>query len=350
MAAKPIAQDDLDHILAATRPLWEQMRGERIFITGGTGFFGCWLLESFCHANRSLDLKACATVLTRSPEVFRAKLPHVTDDSAITLHEGDVRDFEFPEGEFRFLIHAATEASAKQANEAPLEMLSTILAGTQRTLEFAASHGTRKLLLTSSGAVYGKQPSNLTHVPESYTGAPNSLDPASVYAEGKRASELMCALHAKATGMECKIARCFAFCGPHLPLNAHFAIGNFIRDVLAGRTIQMGGDGTPRRSYLYASDLMIWLWTILLEAPSLVPFNVGSDEALSILELAHAVIRALNSNVAVQVAKEAMGGGAVARYVPQVDRAAELGLRQTVGLEEAIRRTAAWYGPDKESG
>src|ERR1039457_6547484 len=229
-------------------------------------------------------------------------------------------------------------------------MLSTILAGTERTLEFAAQCGARKFLLTSSGAVYGKQPPEMTHVPETYAGAPDPLDAASVYAEGKRASELMCALHRKtatATGVafEAKIARCWAFCGPHLPLDAHFAIGNFIGDVLAGRPISIAGDGTPRRSYLYAADLAVWLWTILFQAPALVPINVGSGRDVSILELAQTVEKTLAPGTRIDVAKQAVAGAAPARYVPSVRRAEELlGLRETVGLEEAIRRTAAWHG------
>jgi len=341
--------DDLELIASATQGLWEEMRGQRLFLTGGTGFFGCWLVESFSHVNRELGLGARATVLSRDPAKFRAKCPHLADDPAITLLAGDVRDFEFPAGEFRYVIHAATEASAKQAAEEPLEMLSTILAGTERTLKFAAQSGARKFLLTSSGAVYGRQPAEMTHVPESYMGGPDPLDAASVYAEGKRASELMCALYqkmaqAKGLEFEAKIARCWAFCGPHLPLDAHFAIGNFIGDVLAGRPIAIGGDGTPRRSYLYAADLAIWLWTMLFRGPALVPINVGSGRDVSILELAEVVAVTLAPATPIHVAKQAVPGAAPARYVPSVERAeALLGLRESVGLEESIRRTAAWY-------
>jgi len=346
--AAPISDVDLDLILAETRELWAEMRGERIFITGGTGFFGCWLVESFCHVNRALGLGARATVLSRDPAKFAAKCPHLAGDAAITLHAGDVRDFEFPAGEFKYAIHAATESGSKQGAEEPLEMLSTILAGTERALKFAAQCGARKFLLTSSGAVYGRQPPGLTHVPESYLGGPDPLDGASVYAEGKRASELMCALYGKAAAakgaeFEAKIARCWAFVGPHLPLDAHFAIGNFIGDVLAGQPIAIGGDGTPRRSYLYAADLAIWLWTMLFRAPALMPINVGSRRDVSIRELAEAVAATLAPATEIRVAKQAVAGAAPARYVPSVVRAEELlGLRETVGLEEAIRRTAAW--------
>jgi nucleoside-diphosphate-sugar epimerase len=344
MAQQPLPVADLDHILSGTRPVWDEMRDKRIFITGGTGFFGVWLLESFSHINRRLGLRAHATVLTRDPAGFAKKCPHLTSDPSLSLVAGDVRSFSFPAGEFQYIIHAATETSAKQAPQQPLDMLTTIIDGTARVLEFANTHGTRKLLFTSSGAVYGKQPAELTHVPEDYLGGPNPLDPSSVYAEGKRISELMCSLQARYSSTEIKIARCFAFVGPHLPLDAHFAIGNFIQDVLAKRPIQINGDGTARRSYLYASDLAIWLWTMLFQAPALVPINVGSAYDLSIQELARAVAESLDTSVEVHVAQIPTPGAPPARYVPSVSRAETmLGLHQTVSLQEAIRRTAKWH-------
>lgn len=335
---------DLELIAANSVGLWNEVRGQHLFVTGGTGFFGCWLLESFCYLNKVLSLDAKATVLTRNPVAFRQKCPHVALDPAITLVAGDVRSFEFPKGEYRYVIHAATEASAKLASEYPLEMLSTIIRGTERTLEFAVNHGCAKFLFTSSGAVYGKQPPQLTHVPEDYTGGPDPLDANNVYAEGKRTAELICSIYHKQYGLECKIARCWAFCGPHLPLDQHFAIGNFIGDVLADRPIQIQGDGTPRRSYLYAADLAAWLWTILLRAPVMMPFNVGSARDLSILELAKIVAATLKPSTEISVAQKPGPNNEASRYVPSVERACTvLGLSETVSLESGIRKTADWY-------
>src|SRR5208337_555576 len=211
----------------------------------------------------------------------------------------------------------------------------------------AKARGAKKFLLTSSGAVYGRQPQNLSHIPEDYLGGPDWLDPNAAYAEGKRVSEQMCSLYARESEIDFIIARCFAFVGPHLPLDQHFAIGNFIADALAGRDIAVRGDGTPMRSYLYGADLAIWLWTMLLREslPGSNPhvFNVGSGDAISIRDLAQVVAKELDSSLEVKVAEAPFAGGPRLQYVPDVSHAEDsLGLRQTIGLREAIRRTAAW--------
>jgi dTDP-glucose 4,6-dehydratase len=140
--------------------------------------------------------------------------------------------------------------------------------------------------------------------------------------------------------MECKIARCFAFVGPHLPLDAHFAIGNFIRDALAGGPVRISGDGTPMRSYLYAADLAVWLWTILFRGARNRAYNVGSPEDLSIKEVAERVASALNLDVEIQIAQPVKDSSRTSRYVPNTERVTkELGLIPHIELLNAIQRT-----------
>ena len=337
---QPLPESDLNHILEHTRDLWEELRGEQLFITGGTGFFGCWLLESFLWANDHLKLGACATVLSRDPEKFIARMPHLARCSDIRWIKGDVCDYEFPQGEFGYVIHAATESSTQLNQNNPQKMFDTIVDGTRRTLEFARTHGTRKFLLTSSGAVYGKQPPELSHIPEDYRGAPDPLDPLSAYGEGKRAAEMLCALAAQKNGIEMKIARCFAFVGPHLPLDAHFAIGNFIRDAIHGGPIVVKGDGTPYRSYLYASDLAIWLWTILFNGINCQAYNVGSEKSLTITETAQMVARCVSSRIIIEIQGKINIHLQAERYVPNIQRAIiELKLKQSIVLENSLKQT-----------
>jgi nucleoside-diphosphate-sugar epimerase len=341
--ATSIDLEDLDHILEHTSQLWEEVKGRNIFITGGTGFFGMWLLESFIWANEYLNLGAKAVVLSRSPDIFAAKAPHLANHPSIYLLQGDVRTFVFPAGEFPLVINAATEASVKLNQENPLLMFETIVEGTRRTLEFACTHGTRKFLLTSSGAVYGKQPADMTHIPEDYFGAPDPMDPAASYGEGKRAAEVLGVLYAKRFGLEAKIARCFAFVGPYLPVDAHYAIGNFIRDACRGGPVCVNGDGTPYRSYLYAADLAIWLWTILLKGQSCRPYNVGSDKSINIADLAGLVCKISTPGVEMKIAQPVEPTAPPQRYVPSIGRAQnELGLNSWISLEDSIKKTMRW--------
>jgi dTDP-glucose 4,6-dehydratase len=341
----PLATE-LDHVLRHTAGLWDELRGQRIFITGGTGFFGCWLLESFTWANDQLGLGASAVVLTRDPAAFRARVPHLAGHPAVRLLAGDVCEFEFPQGAFSHVIHAAAETNVKLDYPDPLRMYDAGVLGTRRALEFAVSCGARKFLLTSSGAVYGRQPPELLHISEDYTGAPSPVDVQSAYGHGKRIAEFLCATFREMHGLEAKIARGFAFVGAYLPLDSGFAIGNFIRDALQGGPIRVKGDGTPYRSFLYGADLAIWLWMILFRGQAGRPYNVGSDAALTIAELAGEVARALAPGMGVEIALSPVTGRLPERYVPAIDRArSELGLDVWVLLTEAIQRMAAWYAP-----
>ncbi len=334
---------DLDHILTHTAELWEPLRGQRIFITGGTGFVGTWLTESFAWINEKLKLQARAVLLTRNPDAFRAKASQAAHHPAIDFLRGEGVSFEFPKGEFPFVIHGATEKWFEPTAEEPAGTFERDLGTTRRVLEFAASHGTKRLLFTSSGAVYGKQPPQMTHIPEEYSGAPATEDAHSAYGQAKRAGEFLCAMYARQFGFAAVLARLFAFAGPHLPLDINFAIGNFVRDVLAGGPVRIGGDGTPRRSYLYAADLAIWLWTLLMRGESARPYNVGSADDISIADLAKLVVENTAPGTPIEILGKPSPGMPPARYVPSIERARnEVGLQPLVPLDQAIRRMYAW--------
>lgn len=345
MSTKLLPERDLVEILTLTRPSLESLRGARLFITGGTGFFGHWLLESLLYANRELHLELQATVLTRDASSFRAKSPHIADGPEITLHEGDIRSFDFPSASHTHVVHAATDSGGQQAERPAYDLAESILDGTRRVLQFARETGATRLLLTSTGAIYGRS-TTLLHTPETYTGAPDPMQLASSYDEAKRMAEHLCVAYAHGTPLQPVIARCFAFVGPHLPLEAHFAIGNFVGAALRGERLHIKGDGTPRRSWLYMSDLAAWLWTLLAQGTANRAYNVGSDEGFTIAEAARLTAATLRPDGAtVQIDGVPKPGAPLNSYVPAIDRVRdELGLEVTVRLEEALRRTAAWHG------
>ncbi len=320
------------------------LRGHRVLLTGGTGFFGTWLLECCAWAMRERGLDCEIWALSRDPEAFGRKAPHLARHPQIRLFAGDVRNFALPVARFGTIIHAAAEASAKLNAEDPLLMIDTIVEGTRHVLELARTCGSPRTLFVSSGGVYGPQPAQLEHVTEGYLGGPDVTAPKNAYNEAKRFAELLCATYAARYDLDIKLARCFAFVGPFLPLDAHFAVGNFIRDGLQGAPIIIKGDGTPYRSYQYASDLVVWLLAILNRGQRCRPYNVGSAEAISIADLAREVAAAFAPSPEVRVLSKSTPGVLPERYVPSVDRASqELGVANSVSLREAIRKTIAWH-------
>ena len=331
---------DLGEALEHCRPALAGLEGASLLITGGTGFFGTWLVALLAHARQRLGVRLDIAILTRDPERFEDAQPWLATQPFVRLIRGDVRFFEFPKGRFTHVVHAATDTSAA-ADRDPAALMDSIVGGTRRVLEFAVATGVTRLLYVSSGAVYGPQPQEMDRVDETYLGACDPLDPRSAYGQAKRLAEQMCICAAKGTAIEPVIARAFAFVGPGLPFDGHFAIGNFIRDAVRGKTISAAGDGTPLRAYLYAGDLAAWLVSLLVRGTPMSAYNVGSDQAVSIGELAHRVAGLLPSAAGVETTGRADTGAPRSRYVPSIDKARrELSLDVWTPLDEAIRRTA----------
>jgi nucleoside-diphosphate-sugar epimerase len=339
-----IFEDDLNLILENTKDSWKNAKNATFFITGGTGFFGIWLLMSFISINRILKLNAKIILLTRDKNKFINNHQWINKYSEVFFLEGDVTSFEFIEEKIDYIIHAATEASVKLNIEMPIEMFETIVNGTKRILEFAKLKKVKSFLFTSSGAVYGNQPSNVLKVTENCLFGPDISDSKSVYGEGKRMAEVLCSVYFQHYAIPVKIARCYTFIGPFMPLDSHFAAGNFIGNIIKGEDIQIKGDGTPKRSYMYSADLVIWLWTILFKGVNNSPYNVGSDEPISISELASQILKQSNCLYLKKIIKTPISKNKSLSYLPNIEKAmGNLNLKIYTSLESGIYKTIKFY-------
>jgi dTDP-glucose 4,6-dehydratase len=315
----------------------------RILFTGGTGFFGKavlrHLLELSADARRSLVTSV--TVLSRHPDRFLRDHPEFAALDWLTFHRGDVEHIKSlpASGEYTHLLHAAAD-STNVLHLQPWQRYEQIVRGTGNMLEFAAKRGIRRFLLASSGGVYGPQPEHLDAIPETYNGMPDPLCAANAYGVAKRQAEHLCALYAERFGIEPVVARCFAFVGEDLPLDVHFAIGNFLRDSLFADKIVVRGDGTPVRSYMDQYELARWLIALLARGAPGCAYNVGSPEPIAMGELAHLVSDVLGTGKPVTILAASNADNAQRhRYVPDVSRArTELQLVNKIGLARAIER------------
>jgi len=317
---------------------WDDLRGATMLITGATGWFGVWLLDALCMADEALNLGLSITAVSREPGRFLQRFPEFCAEPRIKWVKADVRH-RAPRGHFSHVIHAAADNSIESGPDALRSLFDTIVKGARNVLDASGPH-CRSLLLVSSGAVYGPARDGQTRFLESDAGGPDPSLAKFAYAEGKRAAEQLGAI-AALKGVPVRIARCFAFVGPHMPFDRHFAIGNFIADAVAGRPIRIKSDGRPTRSYLYMTDLIAALLTILCRGAVGRAYNVGSDEICSIEDLAHAVNRVVSG---CGVVVEGAPSDPTDRYVPDTTRLRqELGFAPVVALDEAIARTATWY-------
>jgi dTDP-glucose 4,6-dehydratase len=342
---KRLPVEDLEHIYQNTQDIWESFRGKSIFVTGGTGFFGKWLLESFIYVNEKFALNAKITTLSRNPEAFLTEYPFYKEHTN-TVHfvKGDILTYDFNLDEkLQYIIHAATAASESLNKSNPLLMMDTITIGTRRVLDFAITQPIEGFLFVSSGAIYGKQPWNVSHIKEEDSFKVDINNPKAAYAEGKRIAELYSSTYFEKYNLPIKIARCFAFVGPYLPLDTHFAIGNFINNAINNEDIIIKGDGSTIRSYMYASDLVVWLWKILLKGEINQPYNVGSDEGASINQLAEKISSISNAKVAVKIVGSPVQKEHIDIYCPSITKANTINAQIKIQLTESIEKTIKFY-------
>jgi len=279
-------------------------------------------------------------LLSRDPDAFARRWPDLACLPQVTWHKGDISTLSADDlPRLTHVVHAAAD-STNTAHLTALQRFDQNAFGTRNLLELAVRSGASRFLLISSGGAYGPIPDKRSSVAEDDHWIPDPLVAASAYGMGKRTAEHLCALYGAAHPIDVVIARCFAFVGPDLPLNAHFAIGNFIRDALTADAITVFGDGTPLRTYLDQSDLAHWLLTLLEHGRPGQAYNVGSNEVISIAELAYRVRDILSPGKPVHILGQSNPGAARSRYVPDIRKAQqELGLNVTISLTDAIRRT-----------
>ncbi len=316
-----------------------RLERKHLLLTGGTGFFGKWLL-ALLSILREQGVDIQVTIVSRDPARFMDANPFYRDAGWLHWVMADVRHVSLASQRFDLLLHGATDTSVA-AQQDQLNIYDSILGGTRNMLENAVQAGIERVLLVGSGAQYGVLDAHVGPVVESFRLACASEQAASAYGEAKRAAGTLAALYADHHGFELVHARCFAFSGPGLPLDGHFAIGNFVRDALYSDTVVLNSNGTAMRSYLHGADLAAWLLTLLVRGESGQAYNVGSDHAISIANLARRVI----TRVAPGKPLHLLGKGndcVRSFYVPDIGKARSLGLDVWTDLDASIDSMARW--------
>ena len=295
-----------------------------LFIIGGTGFFGKSILDSFLRGKlKSYDIDD-VVVLARNIDRFLNIYPEFNFQRKIHYIKGDIKTIgKLPYADI--VIHAATSTNQTHYKlNSSIERLNIEL-GASNYIKIAKKiHNNSKIVYCSSGAVYGKQPDHILKIKEDYP--LQDLDEISLlkkdYALGKRNAEKL-VLKSGEAGLNFSIARCFAFYGKYLPKDGHFAYSSFLESAKNGKDIIVNANHEVIRSYMHADNLVESLIKIALNSnPSCPIYNVGSDQAISIFDLAEEIAEKHDVKV---IKKEQIDYDNVDRYVPNTDKLKRLG-------------------------
>lgn len=333
--------DIIEKICHRSRNDLQQLKNANILFTGASGFFGFWFLQVLIYLNEIGEFCGQLFVITRDRKSFVsnfAMFAMVEKLGWIHIIEGDIRKVRITDFKPDHLIHFASTSATETFNKAEqISKLDTLYNGTKNIIE-QCGDSLKKVLFASSAAAYGYSESE-TKMRESAYSMVHSQNATFALCLGKLAAEFQINQYANKYNFDFNIARCFSFAGEFMPLNLHYAFGNFIRDAERGDKIIIEGDGSAVRSYMYVGDAISWFIT-LLARPKNEILNVGSDELVTIKELAEAIATQAGTSTVILGNSNFEGNFSRSFYAPDLTRVYQLypELELSMNFREIIER------------
>lgn len=359
-----LLDEDLEAICEDLAAEFTEMSGSRLLVTGGAGFLGYYLVQSVLHWNErraaspKIDLTVYDNYVRGVPEWLEA----LRDRSHLELRRVNITEpLPADMGHFDYVIHAAGIASPIYYRANPLQCIDANIDGLRHLLDYAvterdAGHPLRGFLFYSSSEIYGDPPATAIPTPETYRGNVSCTGPRACYDESKRFGETLCVTYAKQEGVPVRMARPFNNYGPGLKITDGRVIPDFAKDLLAGRDIVMLSDGSPKRTFCYATDAITGYFKVLVRGGAGEPYNIGIERPeISIAELANLAVKAAAELFGYR-GKVVLGQSVEADYLidnpnrrcPAIDKArSELGFDPKVFIEEGIYRSLIWYSHNR---
>ncbi len=349
--ARTWLEEDWERVAQSLSSKQEQLKGKRVLLTGAGGFLGFNFLHFFSHLNSKAS--GAPTSVLAVDNYLRGQsrwIQELTEfDKTIVTRKWDINKPWPDDGSrFDFIIHCASVASPTFYRKYPLETIDANVVGLRHMLELARRTGCESFLFFSSSEIYGDPPAQEIPTKETYRGNVSCLGPRACYDESKRLGETLCFTYAQQYGLPIKIVRPFNNYGPGLRLNDRRVIPDFCRESLADRDIVLHSDGSPTRTFCYASDAIAGYLLALLSPYKGEPFNIGCDTPeISMLDLANLIHRVSESKrrVVHSPSEEtdylADNPG---RRCPDITKAQQfLAFAPKVALESGMLRTVQWY-------
>lgn len=357
---RQLLEEDLQAICEDVSSEFAQMSGRRILVTGGGGFLGYYLVQSILHWNATHSKQAAIDVTVYDNYVRGVPqwLEALRNQAHLQLRRHDMTE-ALPRdiGHFDYIVHAAGIASPIYYRAQPLKCIDANINGLRNLLDYAvrereAQRAIRGFLFYSSSEIYGDPVADAIPTPETYRGNVSCTGPRACYDESKRFGETLCVTYARHEGIPVSIARPFNNYGPGLKITDGRVLPDFAKDILAGRNIVMLSDGSPKRTFCYATDAITGYFKVLVRGGGGESYNIGIDRPeISMAELGRLTVKAA-ADLFGYPGKVVFGESTEADYLvdnpnrrcPMIDKArTELGYEPKVLIDEGIYRSLIWY-------
>ena len=304
---------------------------KRILVTGGAGFLGSHLCDRLLADGN--DVICLDNLFTGSKDNIR----HLLTNPYFEFIRYDVT--EPIRLEVDQIYNLACPASPVHYQYNPIKTAKTSVLGAMNMLGLAKRTKAR-ILQASTSEVYGDP--KVHPQPESYWGSVNPIGIRSCYDEGKRLAETLFFDYHRQNGVDIRVIRIFNTYGPRMNPSDGRVVSNFIVQALRGEDITVYGEGIQTRSFCYVDDLIDGMVRMMESENFTGPVNLGNPGEFTMLELAEKVIRLTGSNS--RIVHESLPSDDPAQRRPVINMAREkLGWYPTVGLEEGLQRTIAYF-------
>jgi dTDP-glucose 4,6-dehydratase len=309
-----------------------ELAGAHVVVTGGAGFLGSHLCDALLAGGA--DVVCLDNFSTGSED----NIAHLFGHPRFKVVVHDVTSYLWVPGEVDAVLHLASPASPIDYLKLPIQTLKVGSLGTHNALGLAKAKQAR-FLLASTSEVYGDP--QIHPQPESYWGHVNPIGPRGVYDEAKRFSEALAFAYHRTHGVAIGIARIFNTYGPRMRMDDGRAVPTFVGQALADEPITVHGDGRQTRSLCFVDDLIDGLVRLLVSEET-GPVNIGSDEEVTMVQLAEAIIAASGARSDIRFVPRPVDDPQVRRPDTSLARSA-LGWKSQTSLEDGLARTVSWY-------
>jgi nucleoside-diphosphate-sugar epimerase len=362
--ADDIVRQDLDFICDSLKTEFQGMRGARVFISGGAGFLGYYLVQALLHWNQGSDKNGVSvTVCDNFIRGVPTWLGKIAEQPSVAVLQHDITSpLPVDAGSFDFFIHAASIASPTFYRKHPIETMDANVQGLRLLLDRAQKQQEQGrapagFLFFSSSEIYGDPPPDQIPTSETYRGNVSCTGPRACYDESKRYGETLCVNFSQQHQLPVRVARPFNNYGPGLKLTDRRVIPDFVTNLLAGNDLVLLSDGSPTRTFCYVADAIIGYFKILTRGRSGEAYNIGTETPeISMMRLAEMLRDAAREEFGYkgQVIKQASGDREYLtdnphRRCPSIAKArSELDFHPRIEIEDGLRRTLLWYNSNRD--